>query len=164
MSEQALVPVDRQAARVLLLDDRDRLLLFGGADPHVPEVHFWFTPGGGIEPGETLEQGALRELREETGCTQVQLSGPVWTRTAEFIFEGEAIRSLETYFLARVAEWDVDTRGFTDLERRAVHTHRWWTLAELLDATETLYPTALPVLFRDLLHDGLPARPVEVGA
>ncbi len=164
MSEPAIAPTERLAARVLLLDDQDRLLLFGGVDPHVPDVHFWFTPGGGVDPGETLHETALRELREETGCTDVELSAPVWSRSAEFSFEGESIRARETFFVARVAQWEVDTRGFTDLELRAVDAHRWWTLPELLDTTETIYPTALPRLVRDLLTDGLPARPVEVGA
>jgi len=159
---EAAEPVVRQAARVLLLDDSDRLLLFAGADPHVPDVRFWFTPGGGVDPGETLEEAARRELLEETGCSGVALSPPVWLRSTEFWFDGEHYRARETYVVARVPSWEVDTSGFTDLERRSVDEHRWWTLDELLATSETVYPPDLPVLLRDLLETGLPAEPVEI--
>jgi ADP-ribose pyrophosphatase YjhB (NUDIX family) len=56
------------AVGVLLLDG-DRVLLVQRARP--PQVGKWTVPGGGVEVGETLEEAALRELREETGlqCT-----------------------------------------------------------------------------------------------
>ena len=57
MTEQ---PYARRSARVILADSADRLLLFESEG-------FWFTPGGGVEPGETIEQAATRELWEETG-------------------------------------------------------------------------------------------------
>jgi 8-oxo-dGTP pyrophosphatase MutT (NUDIX family) len=155
-------PQERSAARVLLLDDADRLLLFCGVDPLIPDVRFWFTPGGGVEGEESLPDAARRELQEETGCTGVRLGPPVWTRSSDFEFEGERIRQHETYFIGRVGAWEVDTTGFTELEQRAVLWHRWWTLDELRATDETLYPSTLATRLSDLLRDGPPARPLVV--
>jgi ADP-ribose pyrophosphatase YjhB (NUDIX family) len=33
--------------------------------------NFWSTPGGHLEPGESIEQGLIREMIEETGVTPV---------------------------------------------------------------------------------------------
>src|SRR5690606_28107491 len=53
----------RRAARVILLDDADRLLLVRGHDAGETSRSWWFTVGGGLEPGEDVRAGALRELR-----------------------------------------------------------------------------------------------------
>jgi len=45
--------------------DGDRVLLIKRA--HEPLKGQWSLPGGGVEVGETLEQAAAREVREETG-------------------------------------------------------------------------------------------------
>jgi 8-oxo-dGTP pyrophosphatase MutT (NUDIX family) len=38
---------------------------------------YWATPGGGLEEGDTFEQAAIRELKEETGL-HVDTIGPKW--------------------------------------------------------------------------------------
>lgn len=54
----------RLAAYAVIVDERDRILLalFNGGDELA-----WTMPGGGVELEETPEEGAVRELKEETG-------------------------------------------------------------------------------------------------
>lgn len=52
------------AASVLLDDDRRALLVKRKREP---QVGMWCLPGGFAELGETIDQAAIRELREETG-------------------------------------------------------------------------------------------------
>ena len=60
--------VERTSVRVVLLDDDDRLLLFRTVDPTMPEIgEWWELPGGGIEPGESYAETAVREICEEPG-------------------------------------------------------------------------------------------------
>ncbi|HTY71963.1 MAG TPA: NUDIX domain-containing protein [Actinomycetes bacterium] len=153
----------REAARVLLLDEQDRLLLFRGADPARPDLgSWWFTPGGGLHPGETPEGGARRELFEETGLAADTLEGPVWHRVAEFDFAGEHYRQSELFFVVRVATHEVDTSGFQPLEASAIDGHRWWSLEELRTTAERVYPAALAAELDRLLAGRAPATPYEV--
>lgn len=52
----------RPSAGVVVMDDEGRILLIHRADDQT-----WGLPGGGVEPGESWSQAAVRECREETG-------------------------------------------------------------------------------------------------
>lgn len=54
----------RLAAYALIVDDQERVLLASWNEPAEPQ---WTMPGGGVELHETAAEGAIRELREETG-------------------------------------------------------------------------------------------------
>jgi len=146
-------PVARRAGRVLLVDAQSRLLLFRGGDPIAPELGtWWFTPGGGLDDGETHAQGAARELLEETGLDlpPESLGEPVLERDVEFSFAGSLYAQAEQFFLARVGAHEVDTAGFSPLEVAAVVEHRWWTLADLATTDDTIYPVGLAELLTRL--------------
>ena len=51
----------RRASRVLITDG-ESILLFTDTDPGIPGSRWWVTPGGGIDPGETAAQAAVREV------------------------------------------------------------------------------------------------------
>lgn len=76
------LPIIVIGATVLVYDGAGRLLL-----QHRSDTNTWGLPGGAMEPGESIEDTARRELFEETGLKAGEiklldvLSGP------EFFFE-----------------------------------------------------------------------------
>ena len=53
----------RQASRAIIVKDGKVLLTYE------TNTDVYMSPGGGVEPGETLEECCVRELSEETGYT-----------------------------------------------------------------------------------------------
>lgn len=60
-------------ALIIEYTDRRIVLIKRGKEPY---KGLWALPGGGIEPGETDEEAALREAKEETGLT-IKLTGQI---------------------------------------------------------------------------------------
>ena len=139
---------------MLLVDGTGRVLLLHGRDPGRPGHAYWFTPGGGLDPGESTAAGAARELREEAGLAvdPAALGQPVWHEVTEFPFDGQWYRQDQDYFLLRVDSWQVDTSGFDEIELRSIDGHRWWSAAELETTGERYYPPELPALLRRCLE------------
>lgn len=144
----------RTAARVLLLDEQDRVLLVRGHDVDQPERSWWFTVGGGLEPGESAREGAVREVFEETGLVldPAGLIGPVWSRSAIFDFLLQRCRQDEEFFLARVdGAAELMRDGWTELEAAVLDEMRWWPVAELDAVQIEVFPAGLAALIRPLL-------------
>ena len=144
--------ITRRAGRVLVIDAGGRVLLLHGFDPAKPDEPYWFTIGGGAQPGETLAEAAARELREETGiCAQAgELGEPVWHEVTDFSFDGTSYRQEQDFFQLRIGSAVVLTDGLDDEEAAVIDGHRWWTVDELESTTEPFYPRELPELLRDL--------------
>src|ERR1043165_1131796 len=93
----------RSTSRVLLVDEEDRLLLLCGRDPRRPGARWWFTVGGGVEPGESPIQAAVRETWEETALRIAgdRLGPLAWTRQTLFSVDGRVYDQHEGDRLAR---------------------------------------------------------------
>jgi 8-oxo-dGTP pyrophosphatase MutT (NUDIX family) len=139
----------RRAVRVLLVDDHGRLLLLQDSDLGLdPVTHWWATPGGGVDPGETDARAAVRELHEETGLevTEADLVGPLIERTVVHGFSDKVVDQTEVFYLVRVEAFDVDTSGHTEEEQLTVVELRWWSLEELAVTGDDVWPRDLPEL------------------
>ncbi|WP_240675181.1 NUDIX hydrolase [Cellulomonas endophytica] len=145
----------RRAARVLLLDADDRLLLLRGHDVDQLERSWWFTVGGGLDPGEDSRSAAARELLEETGFVVApeDLVGPVLTRSAVFDFAASHLRQDEEFYLARVEAHGegLSRAGWTAMEHDVLDEVRWWHLDDLARVEIEVFPVDLVALVRPLL-------------
>lgn len=134
----------RPSAKILIVDERGRVLLFSGIDRTKPDVApWWFPVGGAIEGGETPEQAAIREAREETGLV-IDDPGPiVFTRRFSWEFEGTEYDQEEWFFLVRTSTFEPDSSEWTDDETATLRGHRWWSIEELRATEVTVFPEDL---------------------
>ena len=133
-----------------------------GKTPWAPGV--WFTPGGGVEPGESHEAAAIRELWEETGLRLPTLGPRVWSR--EHVWQtpsGPWWRSMECFFWAPVPTFEPRFNQVSAEERASLGAMRWWSQQELEAGTHTFAPRRLAHLLRPLLRGEFPAAPIDVG-
>jgi 8-oxo-dGTP diphosphatase len=137
---------ERPSSRLLILNAERRLLLFRFEHKSGPLAgqSFWATPGGGVDPGETFEDAARREMLEETGLSIADPGPEVARREASFrLTTGELVASDERFFLIRVRDLEVSSANWTALEREVMSAHRWWSRADLVSTADQVWPENL---------------------
>ncbi len=148
-----------------MLDKDDRVLLFshrGSAERG--SLLSWITPGGGMRRWESVPRAAARELYEETGLrVPAKALGPTVAYTDGSADLGWARgRFRNDYLVHRIDSHTVDTSRFTELERRTIADHKWWSVAELAATDERIRPPGLADLVAQLLTGWRPAEPIRL--
>jgi 8-oxo-dGTP pyrophosphatase MutT (NUDIX family) len=153
----------REAARAVVLDGDERVLLTRFEFPDRPRV--WTTVGGGLEPGETYEDAVRRELAEEAGLQVTELGPCIWTRDHLIAHPVDFDVQRERFFLVRTPAFEpAPHHTWAQLKAEGMTEIRWWTIAGILGATGVRFgPRRLGPLLEDLLRDGPPAEPIDVG-
>jgi 8-oxo-dGTP pyrophosphatase MutT (NUDIX family) len=157
----------RAAARAVLLDEDDRVLLVRF---EFPTATVWALPGGGLDPGEDDEACLRRELREELGLRTVDIGPRIWTREHVIPMRTGHDGQRDHVHLVRVAHFEpVPEIGWAALRDELVHEMRWWTIDEIVaaggppDSPVRFAPSRIGLLLRQLLVDGPPAAPIDTG-
>ncbi len=159
----------RPSARVLVLDADDRVLLIRS---EWDGRSLWFVPGGRIEPGESPEVAARRELHEESGMEPGTLrwDGLAWLRdwTWHYAAGDRWYVSHEHFFLARLPVeggnlLHPERVDHTPHEILTLREWRWWSLDELRAERPPTSPVALLDLLPALIEDGCPEAPIAIG-
>jgi ADP-ribose pyrophosphatase YjhB (NUDIX family) len=149
----------RHAARIVVIDPDDSVFLFRYDNEEVG-VH-WALPGGGLDPGESPTEGAKRELREETGWTDLDPGPLLCTWEHDYTRDGTPVRQHEHIYIARGPHREPIGNLTAAHTEDGILYWRWWTLPELADSREALWPPQLPTLLADALRD-LPRAPTPV--
>ncbi|MFD7402115.1 NUDIX hydrolase [Streptomyces sp. NPDC059866] len=117
------IPGEMRLAAAVVVDKQGRVLLVRRSETERFLPRVWGVPCGKLEPGESAADGALRELKEETG-----LRGEIVRKVGESSFvsdyRGHEVKSWQENFLVRPLSLDVTLP-------KPDQAHAWLRPAEL---------------------------------
>ncbi len=138
----------RSAARVAVLDPDGAVFLLRYDNEEVG-VH-WAMPGGGLERGESPREGARRELREETGWTDLEPGALLCTWEHDFTRAGVPVRQHEHLYVCHGPRREPTDGAAAAHAEEKILAWRWWPPEQLAEATEAVWPPDLAELLAAL--------------
>ncbi|MBF8984136.1 NUDIX domain-containing protein [Lutibacter sp. B2] len=111
---QIIDPVifERTAARGIILDNEDILMIY------TKRYNDYSFPGGGVDDGEDIEEGLIRELKEETGAKNIEIASAFgdYEEFRPTHYEGYDIVHMRSHFFVCSAEKELGVASPEDYE------------------------------------------------
>ena len=162
--------VKRNSIRVILINDKKEILLMCVEDKKTTSSDgtysgpFWVLVGGGMEPGEDINEAAFRELNEETGFSMedVELGPVVWRSETNMVLAGTPSHITDNYIVAKLKRknCEISNENFTDWEKEVVRKVAWFSLEQIKKISDPVYPRGLADRLSDILDGKYPEEPV----
>ena len=155
--------IKRKSCRAVIINPDNEILLIKIENPE-GSWEGWITPGGGVNDGEDEIPALQRELYEELGVKDLKIGAKLWMRFHVFPWKGDTVEQHEVFYLVRTNRFEAkpslhpDIPEFSDLKE-----FRWWAIDDLQITRESLAPSKLASYLQELLDDGPPSAPIDVG-
>ena len=130
----------RRRAGVIIIDDSKVLLLYRRSDHWGSLAEYYVVPGGGVEAGETDEQAAIRELKEEAGLN-IELN--------QKILEFENKNQMEIFFTCKSYTGVIEMNA----EERSKISENNYTELRWIDLNEISSLPLVPQQIKDWIID-----------
>jgi len=160
----------RSSIKILLLNEKNELLLMCADDPKTTSADgkyigkFWFTVGGQIEENESINEAAIREIYEETGIKkeEIELGPIVWFGEFDLILNGVLTRLKQKFMVAKTNQKNVFLKNPTSWEKNVITEFKWYSLDEIKNTNEIIYPALLSEYLPDIIAKNYPSKPIEI--
>lgn len=127
---------------MLPVNDEGAVLLLRSVNPAQQTTPFLITVGGGIEPGESEREAAVRELWEETGRVVgvEDLVGPIHAESFTFVWDDHLVTQHQNFYVVAARDATVVFDHHDELELANIVGHGWWTPDQLRECTDIVLP------------------------
>jgi len=165
----AKIPI-RNSVRILLINQDKEICLMCIETPKSTSKNgecldrFWCTIGGEINFDESLEDAAIRELKEETGLNldDVTFGPEIWLEEFDMMLSGKLTRMNQRFIIAHTSNKQITTKYLTPEEQEVVKEVKWFGLADILNSKEVIYPILLQNYLPDVLEGKYPIEPIWI--